>query len=233
MKSLVNGCFGLLFCLMITGCGGDQVWTKVVPCDQEKVDEALNHSRENGMMVSFETLAQSGLMEAQTREAFSEAIKTLPAGAESRVGPSLNFTLLHYFVSGDKSDEWIEFLIDAGASLESLDSAGEKPLHPAVMRGDIATARLLLEKGADPNSADIYGYTPLFKWAIYTRGEKLKEMYSLLIEYGADPHVYRVSTTGSDEYPTPYDCIRYRAEKRDDVEAELMLQEMTEPPNQF
>ncbi|XP_033639639.1 BRCA1-associated RING domain protein 1-like [Asterias rubens] len=38
---------------------------------------------------------------------------------------------------------------------------GETPLHVAVIKGDVATARLLLQEGADPNSMDNARWTPL------------------------------------------------------------------------
>ncbi len=57
-------------------------------------------------------------------------------------------------------------------------------LTGAAMSGDLAIARLLLEKGATPNSPDDLGYTPLMH-AVLTEASSL-ELVKLLLGHGAD-----------------------------------------------
>lgn len=60
-------------------------------------------------------------------------------------------------------------------------------LFMPAMKGDLALARLLLDKGATPNPFDEDGFTPLMV-AVITEDSSL-EMVKLLLEKGADPKV--------------------------------------------
>ena len=57
------------------------------------------------------------------------------------------------------------------------------PLHTAAMHGRYEIAELLLERGADPDAADRYGYTPLHKAANFGQNE----IVLLLLAHQADP----------------------------------------------
>ena len=57
----------------------------------------------------------------------------------------------------------------------------ELDLHQAVQRGYTKTCQLLIEQGADVNSKDLWGRTPLFEASI--RG--YKEIEKLLTDAGA------------------------------------------------
>jgi hypothetical protein len=65
-----------------------------------------------------------------------------------------------------------------------VDKDQRTPLHWAAIQGHIDVARLLIEKGADPNGRDKYQATSLH-WATM-RGHA--DMARLLIEKGADPN---------------------------------------------
>jgi ankyrin repeat protein len=67
--------------------------------------------------------------------------------------------LLHALRAGTTSR--IPSLIASGASVEAEDSFGRRALTYAVLCSDVATVRLLLDKGADPNHADRAGTTAL------------------------------------------------------------------------
>ena len=60
-------------------------------------------------------------------------------------------------------------------------------LTGAAMSGDLAVARLLLEKGATPNPPDDLGYSPLMH-AVLTEASSL-DVVKLLLEHGADAKV--------------------------------------------
>jgi ankyrin repeat protein len=115
--------------------------------------------------------------------------------------------LLHNFV---KTNNILGLRIAAyfagrGGRLDRLDKDGSTALHVAVMRDNIACARILLKNGANPNIAEKERYasdgryfarrTPLF-YAIRRDGVKMIE---LLVSYGAnidDLKGERASSTG-------------------------------------
>ena len=62
---------------------------------------------------------------------------------------------------------------------------GETPLHVAALENDVASARKLLDEGAEIDARDTQGQTPLFHATRYHN----KEMVDLLIRHGANPFV--------------------------------------------
>jgi len=76
--------------------------------------------------------------------------------------PASGATPLHLAVLCDQR-EIAEFLINQGANLDvrAKDEHGGTPLHWAAVLGRIAIARRLIEAGADVNSKDNHGFTPL------------------------------------------------------------------------
>lgn len=78
-------------------------------------------------------------------------------------------------------------LLDAGADLNRRDTAGNRwtPLQHAIHKQQAAAVRALLEWGADPDTADPGGVTPLFMAA-----DSLDPtMVELLLDAGADPRL--------------------------------------------
>jgi ankyrin repeat protein len=75
-------------------------------------------------------------------------------------------------------------MIERGADVNARarNQAGVAPLHSAVSVGDFATARLLLENGAEVNARQQLGYTPLHGAA----GNGDAAMTDLLLLHGAD-----------------------------------------------
>ena len=53
----------------------------------------------------------------------------------------------------------VEFLLAAGADVKAIDGDGLTPLMGAAATGDTAIVKVLLDKGADPDSADKTGRT--------------------------------------------------------------------------
>ncbi|MFM7109538.1 MAG: acyltransferase family protein [Planctomycetota bacterium] len=82
-----------------------------------------------------------------------------------------------------KENERIAPLLDAGADIEQPETRLKmRPLAWAAMTGNDEAARLLLERGADPNGATPDGNTPLHAAALAGRSEMAK----LLVSKGAD-----------------------------------------------
>jgi ankyrin repeat protein len=84
------------------------------------------------------------------------------------------------------SDEIVQLLIDAGADIEgatSLGAGGEHPLHLTAARAARAsTARLLVARGAQLNSRDARGRTPLIIAVLANN----MEVANVLLSAGAD-----------------------------------------------
>ena len=76
-------------------------------------------------------------------------------------------------------------LVDGGAHVGAVARNDMKvqPLHAAAAAKAIEIARMLLERGADPNARQQLGYTALMECA---RGGR-DDMASLLLAHGADP----------------------------------------------
>lgn len=59
-------------------------------------------------------------------------------------------TPLHAAMAGRLEADGLRALLDAGAETDARQHGGYTALHAAAMHGDAATARLLLDRGADP-----------------------------------------------------------------------------------
>lgn len=79
-----------------------------------------------------------------------------PTGHPDQVSPDA--ALLSAAASGDNSA--LTAALTAGAALEARDAKGRTALLIAVLRADVAMARLLVEHGADPNAIDDRNDTP-------------------------------------------------------------------------
>ncbi|KAI9374369.1 ankyrin repeat-containing domain protein [Aspergillus egyptiacus] len=78
--------------------------------------------------------------------------------------------------------DMMQFLLENGANLHSLDMDRRTVLHIAAGTGDIALVIYLLKCGADINAADVHGRTPLMHAALQRRSS----MVQLLLKWGAD-----------------------------------------------
>ncbi len=74
------------------------------------------------------------------------------------------------------------------AQLEARDTIERTPIHIAVLAGDAGAVRLLAEAGADVNSRDRWGVTPLRRAVLLgeTRGWALEEVKAVLRQHGAE-----------------------------------------------
>ena len=80
-------------------------------------------------------------------------------------------------------------LIELGANIHAKDVAGYTPLHHCLTSFSnsitMSMARELLQAGADPNTQNRFGCTPLFEPVQAANLENIK----LLLEFGADPDI--------------------------------------------
>lgn len=70
------------------------------------------------------------------------------------------------------------------AEIDVADSDGEAPLHAAARAGSVAVVSELLNRGADPHRAALYGVTPLMLATANGR----TEIVTVLLQAGADPN---------------------------------------------
>ena len=79
----------------------------------------------------------------------------------------------------------VQLLLDAGAAVAATarNDMGIQALHAAIAARNRDAARLLLERGADPNARQQLGYTPLMGAA----SAGFDDTVSLLLARGADP----------------------------------------------
>ena len=128
----------------------------------------------------------------------SEAIRAAlvagaPADAETARGENALHRLFRCGVAADDPafDQAVRLLLDAQVPLDALDDQGRTPLHAALESAgkqdasiNLYTdgARLLLARGANPQSADNHGIQPLHLAAAEPRGE----VTQLLLDLGAD-----------------------------------------------
>jgi peptidoglycan/LPS O-acetylase OafA/YrhL len=102
--------------------------------------------------------------------------------AQRRTGPTSKSELVESVRNHDLAA--LEKLLASGANPNQVDPEfGIPPLHWAAMYGDAATARLLLDRGADVNGSDKAGYRALHSAAFLGHSEAA----DLLIQRGADP----------------------------------------------
>lgn len=94
-------------------------------------------------------------------------------------------------------DDAVEWLLGHGADPEAVALHGSRvrPLHAAAARGALASARALLEAGADPNATQTGGWS-----ALHTAAHRDdRELAEMLLVQGADPEL------SSDDGQTPRD----------------------------
>ncbi len=107
----------------------------------------------------------------------------LAKGADPKAKTKDGFTHLKTIVFSNNQPA-VKWALEQGVA---VNDPKENFLFGAAMTGDLALARLLLDKGATPNPADQGDFTPLMV-AVITEDSSL-EMVKLLLEKGANPKV--------------------------------------------
>jgi ankyrin repeat protein len=78
----------------------------------------------------------------------------------------------------------LSLLIARGADVKARSKVGETALMDAAVRGDLVSAKMLVDRGVDVNAVDHRGYTPLILAAQYDRDAV--GLIRLLLDRGAD-----------------------------------------------
>src|SRR5690606_30545286 len=76
-------------------------------------------------------------------------------------------------------------LLEAGAEADKPGADGQTALMIVARTGNVESARLLLEHGADPNARETWRNQTAVIWAA---AQKQPAMLALLLEHGADPN---------------------------------------------
>jgi ankyrin repeat protein len=140
-----------------------------------------------------------------------ESTKILLAkGADANAKSETNGTAL--MSAASRNPQAVALLVARGADVTVRTKRGETALANAANRGDLATVKLLLDKGADVNSVDYRGYTPLMQAAYCD--DASPELIRLLLAKGAD-----INAKGEGETPLSL------AAKRGETEITRLLRE--------
>lgn len=129
----------------------------------------------------------NGAMHYAVRAENSEAIAALlDAGVPIDQRASDGMTpLMQAAGYGGRSLETLRLVLGHGASVDARDENGDTPLHWTARWDHTDAARLLLERGADPNAATgSLGYTPLHTAFLFSTEAAL---VPVLLDAGADP----------------------------------------------
>jgi len=147
-------------------------------------EEAMDFLLESGW-------APDGVNPAVPQQAFSIALTTgnlklaellLSKGAKIEIPNGAGFTLLHS-LAGLNKPELIAYLVEKGLKPDAeMKGTLVTPLMIAAQSGAYASAKALIEKGADVNRRDVNGLSPLHYAAKRPNAETLKA----LLEKGAD-----------------------------------------------
>ena len=111
----------------------------------------------------------------------AEAINVLlNARADPTISDYEDYTCLHH---GGCSKENLQAMIHHGADVNATNKNNITPLMHACENGDIDAINILLNAGADPNIADVHGYTALHD---AVEGFCSTESLRAIIDHGAD-----------------------------------------------
>jgi ankyrin repeat protein len=161
-------------------------------------------------------VGQTALHAAGSREV---AEYLLAHGAEVDAKTEQDITPLHRAAFDGRRDV-AEALIEKGAKIDALSQPvgslpAMTPLYMAIMNKQAATARLLMEKGADWRSP-VKGGTPLFLLAV---GKDVREIVELMLAQGQDVRYQNEKGEGAIDYAMSKSMLDLLIEKGADPEA--------------
>ena len=115
------------------------------------------------------------------------AIKVLlNAGADPNIADVYGYTCLHDAVAGQSSIEVFQTIIDHGVVVNATNTRSETALTRACMVNNEGAIKVLLKSNADPNIAEVDGYTCLHN---AVTGHCSIDVLQTIIDHGADVNV--------------------------------------------
>ena len=124
--------------------------------NKNDIIEKINFCLENGMDVNSEKLGITPLMKS-TSITISEIL--LSYGANIKLKDSMGRTVLHHAVEKSNKVEYLEFLLNNGADVNSVDIRGETPLFVAELNNKLEFVKFL-KKHKAMVTRDLDGKTP-------------------------------------------------------------------------
>jgi ankyrin repeat protein len=123
--------------------------------------------------------------------------------------PLIEYNQLPHVAARRGWHEALSLLLDRkpDMSMDALDDRGWTPLYEACHHNHLRVARLLLDKGANPNHADKEGWTPLH----ITCSRNHVGMTRLLLEKGATPtmcNIFDQTALNSAIYPASLEIVK-------------------------
>ena len=128
-----------------------------------------------------------GREEAELRAAiiagdYNAALRALDAGAVLEAQDEKGRTAIHH-AAGEGRLKIVELLLKRGSPIHTVNHAGRTPIHTLAFWSDSPRiARMLIEAGAEVDTEDANGFTPL----MYAAQQGNTEVVSELIRSGAD-----------------------------------------------
>ncbi|XP_046649308.1 serine/threonine-protein phosphatase 6 regulatory ankyrin repeat subunit A-like [Daphnia pulicaria] len=178
----------LFFCAMSNVLGlemeiGERLVKKGIKPPSTETDEVTEESDEETPL--FFAIRANNVTRVRT---------LLERGADHTIRNNKGLTPFHLAAGIDRDSEILKLLLDSGKVdiNETTTEYGRTALHIAIATPNVTAARFLLSKGANPNVADKYGWTPLH---FATKIAKDLDIVELLLDH-KDVDVNRLDKWG-------------------------------------
>lgn len=123
------------------------------------------------------------LIDANDVEGIRQMVTDSPASLLEKLDETYPDLPVHS-ASGQDTAEMLAVLLDAGADIEARGVCGRTALHTTALEGAIEPARLLLQRGANTEAKDDFGFTPIL-YAVRSRDHRSMDVAKMLVEAGA------------------------------------------------
>lgn len=140
-------------------------------------------AKSNPSLINQRFDAVNPLMMALMRKRRKITKFLIEQGADVNLTDEANQSPLDFACCFSRDRDMVELLLEHGARIEG-NGKGETPLHQATRSGELGLVEVLLQRGANPNSKDGFGLTPL-DYAKQYQPEGYAKIAALLNSHGA------------------------------------------------